>query len=335
MSVLTYKQLRHAICAITLLSMALKGQRNLLEGAFQHYHQAISAVMTSTSMPSGSLLYLHFILLLYDICCANQNVSPDGGVMWSQHFQQLGRLAYSPDSTEINELQAYLLWYTLYLDGQSCLAGNPESGAFVQAYQKHGSVLPAWLIPETAHQQHNSDAPDFTAVFGLSKHMCSRFAELSQLALQMRKDVELGTGSISQQQRIVTNFRNDLYSSWSMRYPALLSRDSPEAGTRLPGLSKTAFDFVSRSFFSPPFTPPSRSKFNGMTGLLPILYRHGLPTHKHVPRPAHALNTTPTQRNRRPLPANPHHGDLDSRSKRHRAAPHHLLRLPGWRQQHQ
>jgi hypothetical protein len=256
--VLTQCQLYHAICAITLLSLALKGQRHLLAGAFQHYQQAISACMSSSDMSQGSFIYLHFVLLLYDICCATQNCSPDG-IMWSQHFQQLARLAYSRDNSEVTELQAYILWYTLFLDAQSCLAGNAESGSFVRAYLMHGSNLPTWRKPEHSTQQPNLEIAGLTAVSELSKHMCSQFAELSQLALQMREDVETGRGSIAEHQDTVTAFRNGLYSSWNMKYPSFLPRDSPEAGTRLPALARTVFDFVSSFFLSFLFSCPGRT----------------------------------------------------------------------------
>lgn len=200
--------------------------------------------MSSTDMSQGSLIYLHFILLLYDICCATQNCSPDG-IMWSQHFQQLARLAYSRDISEVNELQAYVLWYTLFLDAQSCLTGNSESGYFVRAYLMNGSTLPTWRRPESVIKHSNHEIAGLTAVCELSKYMCGRFAELSQLALQMREDVEAGRGSIAEHQETVVTFRNELYSSWSMKYPAFLPRDSPEAGTRLPALARTVFDFVS------------------------------------------------------------------------------------------
>ena len=240
----SFPPLYHAICAITLLSLALKGQRHLLAGAFQHYQQAISACISSADMSQGSFIYLHFILLLYDICCATQNCSPDG-IMWSQHFQQLARLAYSRENSEVTELQAYILWYTLFLDAQSCLAGNAESGSFVRAYLMHGSDLPTWRKPEHSTQQPNLEIAGLSAVSELGKYMCTRFAELSQLALQMREDVDEGRGSIAEHQDAVATFRNELYSSWNIKYPAFLPRDSPEAGTRLPTLARTVFDFVS------------------------------------------------------------------------------------------
>ncbi|KAH0174503.1 hypothetical protein KCU67_g729, partial [Aureobasidium melanogenum] len=68
------------------------------------------------------------------------------------------------------------------------------------------------------------------------------------MALQIRKDVDIGHGSIADHQASVTRFRDELYSSWNMRYPAFLPRNSPEAGTRLPTLSRTIFNFASLQY---------------------------------------------------------------------------------------
>ncbi|CAD0084071.1 unnamed protein product, partial [Aureobasidium vineae] len=193
------------------------GQEDLIVSESRSFPpQAISACISSTDMSQGSFIYLHFILLLYDICCATQNCSPDG-VMWSQHFQQLARLAYSRDNSEVTELQAYILWYTLFLDAQSCLTGNSESGAFVRTYLMHGASLPTWRKPESSTQQPNLEIAGLSAVSGLSKLMCTRFAELSQLALRMREDVEAGRGSIAEHQDAVATFRNELCLSWNSR----------------------------------------------------------------------------------------------------------------------
>ncbi|KAH0342598.1 hypothetical protein KCU81_g5544, partial [Aureobasidium melanogenum] len=277
----SFPPLYHAICAITLLSLALKGQRHLLAGAFQHYQQAISACMSSTAISKGSLIYLHFILLLYDICCATQNCSPDG-IMWSQHFQQLARLAYAGDDFEFNELQAYILWYTLFLDAQSCLSGNPESGFFVRAYLSNGSTLPTWRKPEGSTQQPNLEIAGLSAVTDLSKYMCGRFAQLSQLALQMREDVEAGRGSITEHQNTVVTFRNEMYSNWSLKYPAFLPRDSPEAGTRLPTLARTVFDFASLQY-STAMVYLHTSMYNGQRNHLSSTQRKEVANHcRHI-----------------------------------------------------
>lgn len=254
---LTYNQLHHAIYAITLLSLALKGTRHALVEAFQYYHQALRSCISSTYLPTSSLIYFHFLLLLYDICCAAQNCSLDG-TMWSQHFQQLARLTYSSDEAVVAEPQAYILSYSLSLDAQACLVGNLEAGSFVRAYQMHGSSLPTWHKPQGPNQRPTPDTACLTSISGLSDYMRTRFAELSQMALQMRKDVDLGNGSISEHQESVMRFKDELCSAWNLRYPAFLPRDSPEAGTKLPSLSRTVFNLVSCPFLSslPSFNLP-------------------------------------------------------------------------------
>ncbi|KAI4785878.1 hypothetical protein E4T44_14002 [Aureobasidium sp. EXF-8845] len=246
----TFQPLHHAICAISMLSLAFKGQRRLLAGAFRHYHQAITTCMSSTIKPTGSLIYLHFILLIFDVCCAGQEYVPDVK-MWTQHFQQLSRLAYSSDN--VNELQAHLLSYTLYLDAQSCLAGNTESGAFVRTYQMQGSRLPTCDEPGSTLQQispESSEADIFAACFALSNFMRAHFADLSQLALRIRQDIDMGHGDLVEHQRHISNCRDELRTSWKLNCPRFLLCNSSKADANLLPLTKKIFDFASLQYSS-------------------------------------------------------------------------------------
>ncbi|GAB7357702.1 hypothetical protein MBLNU459_g0369t1 [Dothideomycetes sp. NU459] len=240
-----FRPLHHAICAISMLSVALKGQRNLLAGAFQHYHQAISACMSATNISRGQLLYLHFILLLYDIVCATQAGSRDERMV-EQHLHHLARIAYAGDAWNPNQLQAYLLWYILFLDSSSCLAGNRECGGFVRAYLTNGSTLPNWRMTQTIHQKKvlGDDFGVFTAVKECSSTMCSQYALLSQLAVRMRTEAEGAVGSIASRQKDVSDFHDDMQRTWNAKYPTFLPRDSTTAGDKLPVLARTVFDFA-------------------------------------------------------------------------------------------
>ncbi|KAI5206427.1 hypothetical protein E4T39_02453 [Aureobasidium subglaciale] len=203
-----------------------------VDEVMMHYKNFISKRM----MPLGSRFKLSD--------CGHEDVI----VQESRSFPPLARLAYSRDNAEVTELQAYILWYTLFLDAQSCLAGNPESGSFVKAYLMHGSDLPTWRKPEESTLQPNLEIAGLTAVSDIGKYMCTRFAEMSQLALEIREDVDAGRGSIAEHQERIMRFRNELYSSWNTKYPAFLPRDSPEAGMRLPALARTVFDFASLQY---------------------------------------------------------------------------------------
>ncbi|KAI4770242.1 hypothetical protein E4T52_14733 [Aureobasidium sp. EXF-3400] len=143
---------------------------------------------------------------------------------------------------------AYLLWYTLFLDAQASLAGKPEAGSFVWAYRMQGSALPTWPSLQSLRQLIDSGAAGLTAVFGISKYVCTRLVELSQLALRVRADVELNHDTVVEQQLCLTSFRNELHSSWNLKFPAFLPRDSTEASVTLPLLARTIFDFASPQY---------------------------------------------------------------------------------------
>ncbi|CAD0026134.1 unnamed protein product, partial [Aureobasidium pullulans] len=85
-----------------------------------------------------------FVVNLYDVATKECHMicSPHG-LMWSQHFQQLTRRAYSSENAG----------YALFTYALSCLAGNTESGRLVRAYLMHGSNLPTWRNPECTTQQ--------------------------------------------------------------------------------------------------------------------------------------------------------------------------------------
>jgi len=159
--VLTTKKLRHAVCALNMLTMALDNRPQFFMGSFQYYDRAISACIFCNRVSASSLLYLHFILLLYDTCCASRTLTHEKPI-WAQHYDRLAQLAYN-DCT-IDQAQAQVLWLTLHLDVQSCLAGNLESGSFVRAYTLHGSRLPSWQSLETLPERCDIGSSDLAAL---------------------------------------------------------------------------------------------------------------------------------------------------------------------------
>ncbi|THW32600.1 hypothetical protein D6D22_09533 [Aureobasidium pullulans] len=241
-------QLYHAICAVSILDLALKGQRELLPRAFQHYHQAIVTCISSDVKPTGSLIYLHYILFVFDICSPSWGSVPDGQ-MWAQHLQRLSYLAYSKG--DVNELQANLLSCMLYIDAQSCLAGNGEFGMFVREFQIQKSTLPACydLKNHLQHKYTGTDEAEFaTACFALSDFMRTRLADLSQLASQIRRHVDVGHVDIEVHQQRISSFTDELRTSWSLKRPVRLSESPNETVTRLLLPAKNAFEFASLQY---------------------------------------------------------------------------------------
>ncbi|KEQ76360.1 hypothetical protein M436DRAFT_78115 [Aureobasidium namibiae CBS 147.97] len=239
-----FKPLYHAICALSSLSLVLGGQQSFLIEAFQHYDWAISTCIGCAWAEPSSLFYLHFILLIYDICCVAQGI-PDQD-MWAQHLQHLARLMYCLRKDELDKTQAYILWYILYLDTQSSLAGNDEAGSCVRAHLANGSFLPSWTQLQYAHEDIDSqnDSGNSSTVHDLALFMCKQFAKLSQLALRMRKETKEGKSDVAMRQKCIEDFHYHLYSGWTRRYQVILVRTSSEARLWVDPLSRTMLDFA-------------------------------------------------------------------------------------------
>lgn len=258
-------QLYHAICAIGLLSLALKGQQQLLPEAFQHYHQAISSSLTSPSdLNSDRLFYLHFLLLVYDICYATQGPNDSQDVfnmnMWVQHIHHLLRIAQNREGRAGGELQAYLMWYVLYLDAQACLSGA-GSGDFVRAFANNEFLLPDWRELRDRTQSlpmypayPNEENTAFAAVYSFSNGTCrlgSRLAILShrlRAETAMQSELGLDAQTIAVCQTQIAHLRNEYYAFWNSEYPSFLARDTPHVGANLPPLARVVFEFVSTIF---------------------------------------------------------------------------------------
>lgn len=255
---LTFVQLYHAICAVCLLSLALKGQQQLLPEAFQHYHQAISSSLTAPSdLNSDRLLYLHFLLLVYDICYATQGPStPQDMNMWVQHIHHLLRIAQNRNGHTSGELQAYLLWYVLYLDVQASLSGN-GTGDFVKAVINHEILLPDWreskntsrtMALQTAYP--NDEKTVSASVYRFSNSTCVFGAKLVMLALRIRSEAaaqerhKFDPQLVAARQRLIAQMRNEFYNVRNTDYPSFLPKDSPHAGMHLPMLARVTFEFV-------------------------------------------------------------------------------------------
>jgi hypothetical protein len=270
---LTSCQLYHAICAVSLLSLALKGQQQLLTEAFQHYHQAISSSLSSPSdLHSDRLLYLHFLLLIYDISYATQapsNTQEASNMnMWEHHIQHLVRIAQHRKGQSNGILQAYLLWYVLYLDNQACLSGN-GSGHFARAFLTNDLTMPDWtriisgldiLRPTVGWQGEDvSSHPD---VFTFAQEMFRQGANLCQLQLKLRAEATAqtlhspaGSSVLAACTQMVDQFQGELYASWHRYCPSYLFQPNSEYATgQLPAIARIFLDFVS------PFYLPRASK---------------------------------------------------------------------------
>ncbi|KAG9571531.1 hypothetical protein KCU71_g186, partial [Aureobasidium melanogenum] len=224
----TWEPLHHAICAISTLILALDGRQNLLAESFRRYSWAIKAVIkkgddSSTTVPTGASLYLHFVLLLFDICCASRDFLQEKQV-WTAHIDQLARLAYQADP--VDDVQASLLWYALQLDMNSCLAGDVEAGSLVRAYKANECQSPfryRLRCPSAKSANKTYDGTAYNHILGIENLIYTRLAELSQLAAETRARVELDPASIIDVQQQIIQFRNHLQQCWQQRLWKFLS----------------------------------------------------------------------------------------------------------------
>lgn len=242
-----FPPLFHAVCSVVMLTLALQGQSDLLTGAFRHYDQAISACLEYTDIDSDEFFYLHFLLLLYDICCATQNW-PQDRQMWAQHLHHLSRIVHKRRPGDVvSRLKAYVSWYILFLDAQSCLGGNEEAGSYVRAYLDNGSSIPRWPLSPSAPRKTivvNEDS-EFMAVHGLVLRLFTISAELSQLAQGMRQTSRQPDVAISDLEDQVDIFYNKMRNEWLTRCPNMMRPDTHSAMPKnLPLIARSTFEFA-------------------------------------------------------------------------------------------
>lgn len=196
-------------------------------------------------MSVGFLLYLHFTLLVFDLCCDDQG-SQTNGVMRTQHFDRIGRLANCPELSHPRGIHAHIFWYTLRLDAQSCFAGDPRAGAFIRAspFLCSGTSLSP-SSQKTSHYSSSKDDILVSAVTIYATHVWTCQARLSLLALELRHSDERAHGGSPELAERVNCTRNELLSSWYENYPQSLPRDLEAARRKVPSTASMVFDSVS------------------------------------------------------------------------------------------
>ncbi|THW33638.1 hypothetical protein D6D22_09025 [Aureobasidium pullulans] len=218
----SFEPLRHAIRALSSLTSALRGQKPGLVEAFEHYDRAVSTSVSHAHVEPSLLYHLHFVLLIFDVCCMGQDIR--GPSMWSQHLGHLATLASCLRKDNSAKVPANLLWIVLNLDVQLCLAGNNDAGSCVRAYLADELFLPDLAeLQDLRHDFECGTSILCAAVYDLATYICRKFAELSQLALKMRCEKKSGRGSAAARHRCIDKFYHILYIEWTFRYKHILN----------------------------------------------------------------------------------------------------------------
>lgn len=214
-----FPPLHHAICAITLMSSALRGKPNLLLGAFRHYQEAISASLTCLpELNSYRSFYLNTILFLYDLCCATMEWPHDRQVA-GQHMQHIFNTFHNQPQSAHSQLVSHCSWGLLFLDAQTCLGGDEEAGWYVRAFRENGYFVPP---PPQDPSSHLTPSGMASAIRNLRMRMIQYTAELVPVARAMQKKVSENGVPGEKLQDQIRELGAKLRTEWSAACPQIL-----------------------------------------------------------------------------------------------------------------
>ena len=232
----TFRPLQHAICAVTLLSFALRGRPHLLTGAFSHYQRAISAcaALGPAELYTSRFFYLHYLLLLHDATCTAQGWPHEAGVA-SQHLTRLFDIARNQPRTTWNPLQMSISWRLLLSDSLSCICGSEEAGAYVQAFQANRCPLPDfWKTPVMA-PGCDDDTPQ----------LCTLMYRVYEFIADFSQWRRAGTSASSSEMQFASaRLLADLTRVWDENCPSRLRLCDDENSHALQPFSRTFFNIV-------------------------------------------------------------------------------------------
>ncbi|KAG8623586.1 hypothetical protein KVT40_008562 [Elsinoe batatas] len=248
----SFLPLHHAICAITLLSLHYQGiarWEDALEREGIATRSLARSLRSEEDLNSDGVLYLHFLLLVYDIC----NPLNDEN-MWYQHMQQLRRIGVNRNQALDTNTDIYwqVLGFALMLDIQAAFSGRDSRGlAAAHAAGELMPVLPPPIAPMPPSSPiHRQEVEMMVPLITFSREIMFVTTRLSQLSLRSRQDStdpELGQQAIAAKQQAIGQFQTDLWAAWNQYYPSFLPRDDPRAGlmlsNRLRQLFETAYLF--------------------------------------------------------------------------------------------
>lgn len=233
---LRFKPLHHAICATSLLNLHTLGNapwHDALERnsrALQLLHQTIRS---EQDLVSDGVLFLHFLLLIYDVC------SPlDGENPWHRHVQQLLRIVSARharrDVRSITVVQ--ILTLTIWIDTQACLAGRHPAGLMLGHELFRGGSFHEQLTAELS--------PELSVLRPFTVQALQCFTELADIIKRIRIMPTRGTSLVpitSDLDRPMANYQTRLARVWVEAHPAILPARTPLAAIHLAYPSRFVF----------------------------------------------------------------------------------------------
>ena len=183
-----FEPLRHAILALSALSLAHRQHRPAADG-MEHYQEALRQseryLQTDEDLASDGPFLMHYILLIYDIAVGE----PIESEFWAHHMAHISRVA-PIRQTLSEEPFPFVLWRAAILDTNALLSGI-GNGEFVR------SMLTTEFFP-SAHQHHyaarlggssptqQTNAGVLRTVIDLGRNTMLLAAEFALLAREVR-----------------------------------------------------------------------------------------------------------------------------------------------------
>lgn len=258
---LTILQLYDAICALSLQSLAFKGRASW-EEAFQYYEQALSPeriVQSTDDLTSDNTLFLHFLLLIYDVCFVchlRRKTGADVTTMWVQHLQQLLRIVRQRNSPLKNGSQIYIVWSVGLIDIEATLAGG-GSGEFVRhlvdmasAYQPH--AFPTGVISPWASLNFKNELDVFPIVQNWHREVIFVAGKTALEARRLRIEADmrhpttpLTPHGYAVREQEIRHVQAELFNASQRSYPSFIPGDAPLTALELPPRVMHVFIWVS------------------------------------------------------------------------------------------
>ena len=191
-----FEPLKHAILALSALSLAHKQNRPAADG-MQHYEQALRqserCLQTEEDLASNGPFLMHYVLLIYDIAVGEAIESE----FWAYHMSHILRVAPIRQAQSGFEAFPFVLWRVAIIDTNALLSGigngnfvrTMRTTDFFPSAQQHRFAARLGGASPT----HATDAGILRTVTNLSKNTLVLAAEFALLARDLRTTVaELG-----------------------------------------------------------------------------------------------------------------------------------------------
>lgn len=236
------------------MHQSVNGKPGLSEQASRYYHQALLTIKALNSdIQSDSVLYLHFLLLTYDISYAARYQTSSSALasmnMIGQHLQILMQIMRVRVAATKTLFTTSVMRHVVHLHAQLCLTGcdfEALSKVYIEQSMLLSSSRPARSLGgDPLRTCPNRGSESYNDVFLFGDQMDIRYTMLSRLALRVRantrsRNIEgrpTSPDNFEEAKSWIEDFSVELQDFWDGHYPGLIERCATHAGPCLARLA--------------------------------------------------------------------------------------------------